>query len=337
LAEGVVRRIGNLFEEVSDFANLRPAFTKASRGKRTRGEVTRFFRDLEPELLLLQRELVEGSYRPGPFEVFTIRDPKERLISCPPFRDRVVHHAVINILEPILEARFDADSYGCRKGRGMDAALLRAQEHARRWPFVLKTDVLKFYDSIDLAVLRGQIRRIVKDPRLLALLDIILGDGEKGLPIGSLTSQWLANLYLTPLDRHLRSLPVARGQVRYMDDVLVFGAGREDLREVRREMRRFLADELRLKLHAGMCRTARSLDGIPFLGFRVLPGTIEVRRESFRRFAAGVRRAEWQYRVGQITADTLAGSVSSRIAHLERGRSLGLRCGFFATRRTMEW
>jgi retron-type reverse transcriptase len=135
MAEGVVRRIGNLMDRVASFENVLVAFRKAARGKRDRKEVARFFRDLEPEVLRLSRELADASYRPGGFRTFTIHDPKERRISMPPFRDRVVHHAVVNVLEPILEARFDADSYGCRKGRGMDRALARAASFVRRHPF----------------------------------------------------------------------------------------------------------------------------------------------------------------------------------------------------------
>jgi len=332
-----VKRIGHLMDRVTDFGNLVLAFRKASRGKRRRPAVVRFFRDLETELLRLATELAEGSYRPGPFQTFTIRDPKERLISCPPFRDRVVHHAVVNLLEPILEARFDPDSYGCRKGRGMDAALGRALAHTRRHPFFLRTDVRRFYDSIDRRVLHGQLGRILKDRRLLGLLVRIVGEEGTGLPIGSLTSQWLANLYLTPLDRWLRIHRDAKGQTRYMDDVLVFGDDRAGLRRVRTDLRAYLRSELRLELKENVTRTGRTRDGVPFLGFRMHPSGVHVRRTTLRRFFAGVRDVEWRCRTGEIDAQALAASVTSRIAHLDRGRSLPLRRRFFERRRAMEW
>jgi len=332
-----VKRVGNLMERVAGFGDLRQAFFRAAKGKRHQRSVARFFRDLEPELIALGRELRSGAYRPGPFETFTIRDPKERLISCPPFRDRVVHHAVIGALEPVLETRFDPDSYGCRKGRGLDAALKRAQTLAHRHAYVLRTDVRRFYDSIDLAVLRGQLRRIVKDRELLLLLDRILGPGTRGLPIGSLTSQWLANLYLTPLDRHLRSVPEARGQVRYMDDVLVFGESRETVKRVLEEVRAFLRDDLCLSLKRRATAVLPVGAGFPFLGFRVYPRRLEVRRETFRRFKAGLRRAEWEHRTGRLGVAELAASVTSRIAHLDRARSRCLRSRFLETRRAIEW
>ena len=255
----------------------------------------------------------------------------------PPFRDRVVHHAIVTVLEPILEARFDADSYGCRKGRGMDRALLRAAGFARRYRWCLKTDVLKFYESVDHEVLLEQIERIVKDRPLLQLLGRIVRSGSPGLPIGSLTSQWLANLYLTPLDRELRRLPQARGQVRYMDDVVVFGRSREGMRGVLRRMRSFLSADLGLRLKESVTRLGETRFGVPFLGFRVLPERMEVRRETFRRFVSGVRGAESDYRAGRISDHELAASVTSRVAHLSRARTRALLVKTFETWPEMMW
>ena len=332
-----MKRVGGLFEAAVSFESLREAFRRASKGKRLRPSSAQFFRHLEVELLRLKEELQAETWRPGEHACFTIRDPKERLISVPPFRDRVVHHAVIGVLEPVLEARFDFDSYGCRKGRGMDRALLRAQRLSRIHAFVLKTDVRQFFPSIGHEVIRGLYQRIVKDRRMLRLLDRIVAGHEPGLPIGTLTSQWLANLTLTPLDRMLRVLPGARGQVRYMDDVLVFGDGRTELRAVAVEMEGFLGAELGLRLKERATVIRRTRNGVPFLGFRVMPGSIEVRRETFRRFRQGVRRAEWEWRQGRLTTCELSSSTGSRIAHLSRGRSARLRRAFFARSPPMEW
>ena len=332
-----MRRVGGLFPRIVSFENLVLSFHRASKGKRYRPGVMRFFRDLEGELLLLQRELVSGEYRPGPFARFVIFDPKEREISVPPFRDRVVHHAIVGVLEPILEARFDPDSYGCRKGLGMDRALARARHHASRSDFCLRTDVRKFFPSVDHDTLRDQLRGILKDRVLLALLDRIIGGGGPGLPIGSLTSQWFANLYLTPLDRYLRTLPGVTGQVRYMDDVLAFGPDREALHEALRRVRTFVADRLRLELKPGATRVTPTAPGVPFLGFRVRRSGIEVRRETFRRFRDGMRRAESAWRKGRIDTDALSDSVTSRIAHLGRGRSQGLLRAHFARAPPLQW
>ena len=332
-----MKRVGGLFEPAVSFKNLREAYRRASKGKRFRPASAQFFRHLEVELLRLRDELLSETWRPGEHACFTIHDPKERLISVPPFRDRVVHHAVIGVLEPVLEARFDFDSYGCRKGRGMDRALLRAQQYTRKRAFVLKTDVRRFFPSIPHAVIRRLVRDVVKDRRMLDLLDRIVEGHEPGLPIGTLTSQWLANLTLTPLDRMLRNLPEARGQVRYMDDVLVFGEGRKELRSVATAMAEFLDSELGLRLKPRATVIRRTRDGVPFLGFRVMPGSIEVRPETFRWFRKGVLHAEWEWRQGRLTTAALSSSTGSRIAHLARGRSLGLRRAFFARSPPTEW
>jgi retron-type reverse transcriptase len=337
MEEGVVRRVGGLMETVASFPNLLEAFRRAAKGKRSRRPVARFFRDLEPELLRLRDELGDGTYRPGGYRTFTIHDPKARLISMPPFRDRVVHHAVVGVLEPVFEARFDPDSYGCRKGRGMDRALARAASFARRHRWCLKTDVEKFYESVDHDVVLGQVGRIVKDRRLLDLVERIVRGGCPGLPIGSLTSQWLANLYLTPLDRALRRSGRVRGQVRYMDDVVVFGDDREALRGVLGEMRAVLADDLRLRLKESVTRIAPTGRGVSFLGFRVLPTGMEVRRETFRRFLRGVRRAEAAWRSGKRADFELAASVESRLAHVSRARTRALLVKTFEEWPNMMW
>jgi retron-type reverse transcriptase len=332
-----VRRVGGLFDRVASFENLLAAYERAAKGKRNRTAVAAFFRTREEEIGRLRRELIEGTWRPGGLRSFTIFDPKEREISVPPFRDRVVHHAVIGVLEPIFEARFDRDSYGCRKRLGMDAALARALGFVRRYPFCLKTDVRKFFPSVSHEVVSGLLHRVLKDGRLLELLDRILAAHAPGLPIGSLTSQWLANFVLTPLDRFLRTRPEVRGQIRYMDDVLLFGESREELKTTLASVRAFLADELRLALKDRVTAIHPTRTGVPFLGFRVKPGGIGVRREGLRRFKEGVRRAEWLFRTGRITMDELRDSVTSRLAHLGRARSLALLRAYFARSPPMEW
>ena len=332
-----MRRVGNLMETVTSFPNLLAAWRRAAKGKRDRRSVTRFFRDLERELLRLRRELVDGSYRPGGYRTFTIHDPKERVISMPPFRDRVVHHEIIGVLSPVLEARFDADSYGCRKGRGMDRALRRAVDLARRNEWCLKTDVHKFYESIDHEVVLGQVARIVKDRRLLALLSRIVRGGAHGLPIGSLTSQWLANLNLTPLDRALRLSRHVKGQVRYMDDVLVFGESRTGMRAALGEIQSLLADELGLRLKETVTRIGETRRGIAFLGFRIRPEGLSIRRQTFRLFVRGVRRAESAYRTGRCSDTDLAASVTSRLAHLSRARTRALVIKTFEKWPEMMW
>jgi retron-type reverse transcriptase len=256
--EARMRRIGGLFEAIASFENLYRAFTRASRSKRHRESVDRFSFRLEGELLRLRAELKSGTYRPGPMREFTIEDPKRRKIRAAPFRDRVLHHAVMGVLEPHFERWLDSDSYACRKGKGTDAALRRAVVLSRRGSWVLKTDVESFFATVDHGILKGLLARRLKDPRLLELLGSIIdhggnidhggdtdhgtktGMGAKGLPIGSLTSQWLANLYLAPLDRFVREALQPRGYLRYMDDFAVIADGKETLKKIRREVETWL-------------------------------------------------------------------------------------------------
>ena len=215
-----MKRIGHLWPELTSFANLLLAAEAAAAGKRKRPDVAAFMMDLEPELMRLRRELLDGVYRPGPYRRFTILDPKPRRISAAPFRDRVVHHALTNLLEPIFERRFPNDSFASRLGKGTHKALELAREGARRFPYVLKLDVRKFFASIDREILNRQLERVVKCKPTLGLAARIIAsagpdadpkedvvryfpgddlftpfDRTRGLPLGNQTSQFFANVY----------------------------------------------------------------------------------------------------------------------------------------------
>ena len=334
-----MKRVGHLFERVVALPNLLAAWRRARRGKRGRASVERFARRLEPELFRLQEELASGAWRPGRPVTFRIHDPKERVICVAPFRDRVVHHALIGAIQPHLERGFDADSYGCRLGKGTDGALRRAQTLARRHPYCLKTDVAAFFASVHHDLVITQLARLFKDRRLLALVEtIVRAGGEQGcgLPLGNLTSQWFANLFLTPLDRYLRAHATVRGQIRYMDDVLAFGHGPSELRALAEELERWLLADRHLTLKRAATQVYATRTGAPFLGFRVGSRGLRIRRPTWRRFVQRLRRAEWEYRQGRRTASELAASVRSMLAHLDRVPTVGLRRRLLATRRAVE-
>lgn len=209
----------HLFEQICTFDNLWLAFHHARRGKRSKGEVAAFEYHLERNLFTIERELRDGSYRPGGYRHFYIYEPKKRKISAAPFRDRVVHHALCNVIEPIFEQRFIHNSFACRIGKGTHRALDRAQEYARRYRFVLQGDIVQFFPSVDHQALRALLARRIADPHVLALIDRILFSGAgvleseytpqwfpgddlftpferaRGLPIGNLTSQFWGNVY----------------------------------------------------------------------------------------------------------------------------------------------
>ena len=253
-----MKRQGNLWDGMISFENLLHAAQAAARGKRFKPGVARFVFDLERQLLRLHEELAGKTYRPGPYRTFTIYEGKTRQISAAPFRDRVVHHALTGVLEPIFERSFIFDSYACRKGKGTHAAVDRCQRFARRYRYVLKADVRKFFPSIDHRVLEGAIARKIKDPDVLWLVGRIIdhsnpqdpvlmwfpGDDlftpterRRGLPLGNQTSQFFANVYLDPLD-HFITDRLGLSYVRYVDDFLVFADDKRRLREARAEVER---------------------------------------------------------------------------------------------------
>jgi RNA-directed DNA polymerase len=294
-----MKRVGHLFERVVDFHALREAAGRASAGRRNKPAVAAFCFSEERELLRLQVELRSHGYRPGPFTTFVVHDPKQRTISAPPVRDRVVHHAVCAAVEPVFERVAIHDSYACRRGKGAHLAVDRAQQLARRNEWFLKMDVARFYDSVDHGVLKALVRRLVKDPDLLWLLDTIIdhrppGAPEgKGLPIGNLTSQHLANLYLSGLDHFVEERLGVRAYLRYMDDLLLLARSRDELWRSRDEVERFVDERLKLRLKSGATVLAPVTEGIPFLGLRIWPG---VRRLDPRRKRRLVRKLRSQSR-----------------------------------------
>ena len=237
-----MKRYGNLWERIISWENLVLAARKGQRGKRDRAGVQRFNFAQEKELLQLQEELETGTYRPGQFRSHWIYTPKKRLISAAPYRDRVVHHALMNILEPILDRHFHPESYACRKGKGTHAAANRLQSFMRRYRYAIQCDIQKFFPSIDHQVLKDTFRRLIKDKSVLWLMDMIVdysneqestvswfeGDDlfsplerRHGLPIGNLTSQWFANWMLNDLDHYVSSHLGVGSYVRYCDDFIL--------------------------------------------------------------------------------------------------------------------
>jgi retron-type reverse transcriptase len=338
-----VTRYGDLWGSVVDWSNLVLAAKKARRGKRDREAVQKFDFHLERNLLGLQRELASGAYRPGPFTTHWIHVPKSRLISAAPYRDRVVHHAVMNVLEPILDRHFHPDSFACRKGKGTHAAARRLQHLMRRYPFALQCDVRKFFPSIDHEVLKETFRRRLKDRRVLALLDVIVDssneqeaviehfpgdslftplDHRRGLPIGNLTSQWFANWYLDRFD-HTATNVWRVGHVRYCDDFVMLGYDRGRLKELLPVMAAELG-RVRLKLHSKRATVGPTRAGRSFVGYRISPPARRLTNSAVRRCW---RRFGWQRRAlagGEIDREAVHRSLMGWMGHVQQGDGLGL-------------
>jgi hypothetical protein len=298
-----MKRVGRLFDAIVDRDNLRLGFLKACRGKRDRHVVYRFARGLERRLAEMADKLRQGTFPLGRCTQFLIHDPKERIITAPYFGERVLHHAIMNVCEPILDRWLIPDSYACRQGRGRIAALCRAQHFARRYPFFLKLDIRKYFDSISHDRLLERLTRRFKDGRLLQLLGRIIwafrGGLGRGLPIGSLTSQHFANYYLGWFDRFVKEELRLPGYVRYMDDMVLWAASTGFLQEALQAAQQFLKVELALecKPTPDLNRTAHGMD---FLGCRIYPSHMTLNRRSRVRYARKLRRLERQFAEGTI-------------------------------------
>ncbi len=336
----------NIFPEIASFQNLLLASKKAQNGKRYRESTLIFNMDLERNLFRLHDELLHKIYHHGPYHDFIVKDAKKRLISAAPYRDRVVHHAVTNIIEPLFDKSFIPDSYACRKGKGTHAALMRFREFLKRHKYVLKCDIRKYFQSIDHEILIGKLSRRIADRDAMWLLSEIIGsrcfndkgpiiyypgDGlftpherRRGIPVGNLTSQFFANLYLNDFDHWVKEELRAGPYVRYVDDFCIFGDDKNRLNEIRSAVVDYLAG-LRLSIHDGKSRIYTVKEGVEFLGFRHLPHMTKVRKENVRRFKARMRRLQDEYSRGEVALSEIGASVTSWLSHASYADSYKLR------------
>jgi len=326
-----MRRAGHLWPRIVAFESLRLAALRAARSKRTARGVALFLADLEPEILKLRRELEAGAWRPGRAFTFEIHDPKTRTITAAPFRDRVVHHALMDALEPVFERRMVFETFACRRGKGTHRALRHARGLVRRYPWFLKLDVRKCFDSLDHEVVLETVARVVKDRRVLELCRHIVEKGGRegvGLPIGNLTSQWFCNLVLDRLDHFVKEGLRIPGYVRYMDDFVLFDRAKGRLRGAHDSVRAFLLERLRLRIKDRATVLAPASEGLPFLGWRIFRGTVRLQGRNLRRLRARVKMRLWEERTGRIGAESLATSLRSLAEHLRHGNTLSLRRGW---------
>jgi retron-type reverse transcriptase len=322
-----MKRIANLWPLVTSFDNLLTAARRASRGKRNRASVARFLERVELEVLDIQTRLRSGAWQPGAMTRFTIHDPKERVISVASFGDRVVHHALIDVLEPFFDRRMVYESFACRRGKGTHAAIRHAQHQTRKQSWFLKLDVRKCFESLVHEVVHETLARIIKDRAVLDLSGKIVraGGTGAGLPIGSLTSQWFANLVLDRLDHHVKEKLRVPGYARYMDDFVLFGNDKHFLQDAREEVTRYVGQTLRLEIKERATILAPVREGLPFLGWRIYPGIVRLRPGNRKRSYHRLKQRLWEYRQGWLTEDELADCVRSVLAHVDRRETHGLR------------
>jgi RNA-directed DNA polymerase len=311
-----MRRASRLFEQIIDRENLRIAVHKALRGKQSRADARAFLAGLDENLDALRSSLQDATVVLGESHQFTIRDPKERVVTAPCFRERVLHHAIMNVCEPVFERWLISDTFACRQGKGRLAALDRARKFAACHPFFLKLDVRKYFDSVPHDVLYSRLDRLIEDPRLLCLLHRIIGSFSttpgRGLPIGSLTSQHFANAYLGALDRFVKERLRVAGYVRYMDDFVLWSQSTARLSAHRVEAGHFLCQELKLELNPAYINT--TAHGMNFLGCRVYRTHMTLNRRSRVRFQRKLRALETGFLDGTIDALTLQQRATALVA-----------------------
>ena len=267
----IMKRSGELFQRITEFNNLRSAYLKAVKGKRLTPSGILFDMDADSKLHEIQANLQEGKYKLGKYTQFKIYDPKERLITAAAFDERIIHHAVMNILEPVFERQYIFHTYACRKGKGTHQAIQYAVNKAKFCPYYLKLDIRKYFDNIDHHILKQMLLKIIKDKRCLILLFDIIDSYEvesnKGLPIGNLTSQFFANLYLSSVDHFILEKLKPFGYERYMDDMLIFMSTKKEFDYLYSSILQFCYELLNLELKEpvyGACK-----DGIHFLGCKI--------------------------------------------------------------------
>lgn len=268
-----MKRYGNLYGLICSYENLVAAAEYARKGKARQKTVQTFFANFEENIRQLQEELVNHTFKTSEYSVFRIFEPKERIIYRLPFRDRIVHWAVMLVVEPIWIKSFTRDTYACIKGRGIHALQRRLEEDLRVDPegteYCLKIDVKKFYPTIDHDILKSVIRRKIKDPELLALLDEIIGsvpDGA-GVPIGNYLSQFFANLYLSELDHLLKEQFRARYYYRFADDIVILGSDKETLRGILVFINHYLFSERNQRIKSNFQIFPVESRGIDFVGY----------------------------------------------------------------------
>ncbi len=336
-----------MFEQVTAWDNLLRAHRNAARGKRGKRAVADFEFRMADRLIDIQSALVSGRWTPGTYVHFQIHAPKARRISAAPFADRVVHHALCNIIEPIFERLFIADSYANRVGKGTHRAIDRVQQLARRHRYALRLDVVKHFPSIDHSILLEVLQPHIPDPRILDLAGRIIASGDRvleqeyemvwfpgdnllaacrprGLPIGNLTSQFWSNCYMNPLDQFIVRELRCRAYVRYVDDMTLFADSKQALWEWKSAIVQRL-QRLRLTIHTESAKVEPVTAGIPWLGFVVYPThrRLKARKAVYATRRLGERFAEWQS--GHISFAEFDASVQGWINHVRYADTWGLR------------
>ncbi len=344
-----MKRFNNLFPKIIDYENLWHAYLNARKNKRFRGEVLEFSNNVEENLIQIQNELIHKMYQVGRYREFHVYEPKKRLIMALPFRDRVVQWAIYQVIEPLFDKQFIDDSFACRKGKGtQDAAKklqywMRKHERSHQRPYYLKLDISKYFYRIDHDVLLNILKNKIKDRDLLDLLEIIirsestkfgvpLGDhhfeNERiegiGMPIGNLTSQLFANLYLNELDQYAKHDMQLQHYIRYMDDVVVLHHDKDELHRILEEIELFLNYDLKLQINNKTAIRPIST-GIEFVGYRVWTTHQKLKKKSVKKMKRRLKYIQKSYSRGEVGLDEARLTIMSYLGFMQHANCYRLK------------
>ncbi|MBI4895842.1 MAG: group II intron reverse transcriptase domain-containing protein [Candidatus Aenigmarchaeota archaeon] len=331
----------NLYNEICSFENLYKAFRKAAKGKFSRQDVQKFLFNYEKELLQLKHELEYFEYNPHPLKKFIIQDPKTRTIHASDFRDRVVHHALVNILQLISEPMFIYDSFANQIGKGTHKALKRFDKFKRKVSnngaiirdarysnqvsgYVLKADIKHYFQTVDHEVLLNILSRKIKDENVIRLVKKILDnhvnkEKGKGMPLGNLTSQFFANVYLNELDQFVKHTVKAKYYIRYVDDFVLLDSSKQVLEEQMKQIDSFLQDKLKLELHPDKSGIFPIYHGTSFLGFRIFYYHKLLKKSNIKHFGRRLETLKQSVNSGTIDKENFEKSVNGWMAYAEWG------------------
>ncbi len=266
------------YQELCSKENLEIAYNKAKKGKSNKRYVIEFEKDLKQNLNQLRLELIFHSYQPKPLKSFVIKDPKTRIIHKSDFRDRIVHHALCNIIEPIFDKTFIYDSYANRKGKGTLKAIQRFEQFQRKVSknntkicYVLKADIKHYFENVNIKILINILKTKIKDEKIIRLIKVILKNysKDKGMPLGNLTSQFFANVYLNELDQYIKHTLKVKYYIRYVDDFVILSSSKEELIILKEKINDFLQKQLKLTLHPDKSKIIILKHGVKFLGAKI--------------------------------------------------------------------
>lgn len=326
---------GSIFESIISKENIFAAWREFQKGKMGKQDVLAFAEHFEAHLLDLHGDLTNGTYRHGGYTRFLVHDPKQRSIAKASVRDRVLHHAICRIITPLFDTAFVFDSYASRKTKGVHRAIERLKglagtlsQNNTQTVWALKCDVRKFFESVGHTRLIELCRRRIRDDRTLALLTEIIDSFEttlgKGIPLGNLTSQLFANIYLDRLDQYVKRELRIKNYLRYTDDFLLLSRDRKELECALPLIRDFLLHDLNLDLHSLKVFFCKWHQGVDFLGYVHFPHHRVIRTTTKKRIFRKLRKRREEFRAGEIEEDGLRQTVASFLGVLSHSRNRGL-------------